>query len=188
MPFDATHNVVYGVDAGNVEMWSRGVLCNYIKGKLNDSSGPYYATLGLTPERLAVVTDNGAVASAMYSAPLSPPVVSLMQEPSDGEIYVTVIDGQEQDGTRTNIQLTLDMGIRDAQPDDDNPVLEARDDSLLAGFVSRIVRIGYDELSALGLFNINIKPNAEKQRAGQGRYPHDVTFFVRALDEWEPTP
>ena len=186
MPFDSTHKVVYGVDAGNVEMWARGVLCNHIKSKLNDASGPYYAALGLNSERLAVVTDNGQVASAMYSAPLSPPVVSLMQEPSDSQVWRKTIGGQSYKGKRKNLALTLDMGIRDAQPDDDNPVLEARDDSLLAGFVTEIIENGYDELTALGLCNIKITPSAEKQRSGQGRYPHDVTFFVRALSGYQP--
>lgn len=186
MPFDPTQNVVWGDDAKTPETWARAAFCEWLAEKLNGANGPYAAALGVKATRPAFVLENGEIARAMYRSDESPPVVSVMQGPVDGRAWRKKIGQITYEGTRIEIELTLDMGVRDAAPEVDDVAMEGADDSNLAGFVTDAVRGGYDELGALGLFDVAIEADAEMRRAGQGRHPQRVTFFLRVLRDFAP--
>jgi hypothetical protein len=186
MPFDGTHGVVYGDDARKVPQWARGAFCAWLAGKLNDADGPYADGLGITAERQAVVTDNRLVAREQYSAAGSPPVVFVAQGSVEATPSGKRIGGVSYRGTRYEIAMELDMGISDKTPDEDDETAEVRDDSLLASFVSDAVERGRAELDALGLNNGDLKADTEKQRAGEGRYPHRLKCFCLGLNDWAP--
>lgn len=186
MPYDSTQKVIWGPDALTPEKWARKTFCDWLMARLNDAEGPYAAPLGLTAEREAIVTDNGQIAKAMYDDENSPPVVSVMQGPVDGIDFDREIAGATYKGRHIDLQCILDMGVRDAQPNTDNVAMQRADDSNLAGFVADAVRRGFNPLNLLGLFNCEIEPDTEKQRAGQGRHPMQLTFFIQTLDDWTP--
>jgi hypothetical protein len=185
MPFDATIKALVGDEATAPLEWARGVLCQWLADKLNDPLGPYAGKLGITATRKAIVSDNGEIVAAMYGRKDSPPVVSLLQGPSNARQWYCLVGEQEREGERVEVEWTLDMGVNDAEPDEDDVALQRSDDANLAGFVRDALRRGYIELNGLGLFNLDIEPDAEKQRAGQMRNPHAVTFFLRLLYDFQ---
>ncbi len=177
MPFDSTIKAIRGDDAKTPLDFTRKTFCTWLAAKLNDANGPYATALKVTPVRRAFVVEDAEIARAMYRRKDAPPVASLVQGPSDSMDWWV---GDER-GERIEIEWMLDCGVADTTPTDDDLALERRDDSNLAGFVRDAVKRGFDELNALGLFNLDIEPDTEKQRAGEGRHPHKITLFVRVL-------
>ena len=181
MPFDSAIKAVRGDDAKAPLDWARRTFCEWLASKLNDADGDYASALNVSTGRPAFVLEDAAIARSMYRRADSPPVVSLVQGPSDSSDWFKTVDGVEIKGERITLDWTLDCGVADTTPTDDDLALERRDDSNLAAFVRDAVKRGFDELNALGLFNLDIEPDTEKQRAGQGRHPHAITLFIRVL-------
>ncbi|MBW3635754.1 MAG: hypothetical protein KY445_04710 [Armatimonadetes bacterium] len=184
MPFDLTHGVVYGDDAKTPLKWARETFCEWLAAKLNDPGGPYAAALGVTAERPAFVLENAAIAQAMYRRADAPPVVSVSQGPVNSMDWRKDIDGVERNGRRIEIECTLGMGVADRTPDDDDVAAERSDDNNLAGFVCDIIGDQWEDLETIGLFNAAIDPDPE---AGV-KHPQKLTFFIRTLRDWTPTP
>lgn len=182
MPFDSQLKVLHGDDAATPASWARITFCNWLAAKLNDESGPYAAKLSITPDRQAFVSENGELAKAMFGDRKAPPVVTMEQGPIDDMDYRRKIGGVIYSGRRLEVQCTLDMGVGDATPDDDDVAAERNDENNLVGFVTDAVSEGYNELGALGLFHALINPDGEKQ----GRHPQQLSFFLRTLRDWEP--
>ncbi len=181
MPFDPTVKAVRGDDAKTPLSWARTTFCEWLAGKLNDQNGEYATALNVSSARPAFVLEDAEMARAMYRRTDAPPVVSIVQGPSDSMLWRKTVGRQVLEGERISLEWTLDCGVRDQTSDEDDLALERRDDSNLAGFVRDAVKRGYFELDSLGLFDLNIEPDSEKQRAGQGRHPHAITLFIRVL-------
>ncbi len=173
------------------EVWGQNTFLAFVRSALNDPAGPYYEALKLAEERPAIVSAARRVAAALYADKDSGPVVFSMLGPGENTSSGKTIGGTFYEGQRVGVTLKLDMGVNDASPEDpdeeeDNVADEAAMDAMLGGFVRDIVRRGFAELAALGLNNIAILPDEENQRAGVGRNPHIVTFFVKTVDNWTP--
>lgn len=184
MPFDPQIKVLHGDDAATPASWARITFCIWLATKLNDANGPYAGKLGIRPDRQAFVSENGELAKAKFSDKKAPPVVTLEQGPIADSDYRREIVGVVYEGRRLEIQCTLDMGVGDATPDDDDVAAERNDENNLVGFVTDAISEGYNELGALGLSHALIKPDGEKQ----GRHPQQLTFLLRTLRDWEPEP
>lgn len=165
MPFDPQTKTVVGADARRAKTWAIRTFCEWLEGELN--AEPYASALGLSDERRATVTDNQEIAGALYSDSTSPPVVIVR----NGTVE-TGVNG------RRLMTLQLDMGVRDMAPDDDNAMDEAEADSMLVDFVFDAIESNYQTLADLGLNNTELSADAERQRAGNERNPHTLTFFV----------
>lgn len=190
MPFDATNGVIVGDDARFPELWAKVAFQNWLKALLNDASGPYAARLGLrlSPpftapllERKAIVTDNRKAARTMFSAKSAPPVFYIFEaKAGDWTRSGARVGGVQKRGKRYEITLGLDMGIGDATPGAVDVVSEENDDSILPAVLCDAVRSNYGLLCERGFNNPAIMPDGSRDG---GRAPHNVTFFVIALDE-----
>ena len=189
MPFDSLAKALIGEDARTPLDWARKTFCVWLSAKLNDANGPYASVLGVNSSRPAFVLEDTAILRAMYKRADKPPVVGLMQGPSEWADWQKSLQGQVFEGKRIGIEWDLDCGVGDRSPTEDDLAAERADDSNLASFVQDAVESAHYELDTLGLFDVNIEPDTEKQKGGQGRHPHKITLFIRTLPSYvPPTP
>ena len=180
MPYSTEHGCFYGLEARRVRTTTRKAFITWLDGILNDPVGPYYEPLGLTPDRLVEVTDNGDQAEALYGdSELNTYVVAVMQGDLSSRQWNPVISGQQLEGRRQEITLDLDMGIAEIAELD--VAVQQDADDMIADFVANAIEFRRWELDALGLCSVSITPDVIAQQAGTKRNPQNVTFFTRVL-------
>ena len=195
MGFHAEKRLWYGDDTRRIRSVARQALIDFLNGKLNHEGGPYYTPLGLGEpiegnedgELLQViVTGSREHAAKLFNGGDGTPVVFVMLGPSEETPSGATIGGNYFKGRRHDLTFVLDMGINQRTDSAENPVVEAENDAEFADFVYDAVSQGRKELSDRGLHGVSIQPDAEQQRAGNGRNPHTVTCFVTTLDNYAP--
>lgn len=181
MPFDP-RGFFYGTDALEVADVTQQRFIDFLAGKLNDPTGPYRALLG----KDVFVSQNTALTSAAYSS--GTPSVTVWQGKGEAEDWGKAIGAVDYEGERRELSLNLDcaagLEVHEEGEADALPVDETRADNRLQSFIESAVRAGYDELWELGLTEIEIRPDDEKQRAGEGRNPMLVTYAAYSLSNF----
>lgn len=187
MPYDAANNVLYGLDARRPRAYALSTALAFLRDRLNDADGPYYEELNLTGDRPVVATDNMVVAAALYDqSGADLPIVYGYVGASTSQLTGKKIGGTDYEGKRHSITLRFDSGVNDSASDEnESPVAKLGADRTLADFVIDALEEGLEELTAVGLQNVDVKPDEQAQLAGRGRNPVVMTCFVMAIKGYD---
>lgn len=183
MPLDTAGHFFYGPDARTIWKTTRNTFMDTLRAALNDVEGDYQGSIG----KPVTVTPSEKLAGLLYDDDSDEALIYVVRAALSDSTWGKTIGPTFYEGKRYEISLTLDFSMG-APLDPDSPVDETEADQDLADALSYFIKASVSQFNALGLHNIAIVPDAEKQSAGIGRNPHRVSFLAFALNDYSPSP
>lgn len=190
MPFDTAGNYFYGPEAKTIGETVQSLLTEYFQSKLNaPEAGSFFTSDG----RQAVVTGSqdeahAALTTAPAGAPegQGTPFVLVLHGPYESHTWGKSIGTTFHEGERRMMSFQIDMSAADHLAARQGPANYDASDRRLIDALSDVMRRGRSDLEALGLFDPELKGDAERQRNESERNPHLFTCFVRLLNDYNP--
>ncbi|HEX8834976.1 MAG TPA: hypothetical protein VF719_12285 [Abditibacteriaceae bacterium] len=191
MPLEPTQKLFYGPEAITIGKTVLALFADYLNSVLNNADGDYYSLLGLGEvvngaAVEAVVVRSTAQANKLFKGDSRDRVVLLTLGPCSESTSGRKIDGVDYDGLRHTMTLMLDMGVCGVNGEAENPVDHSELNETLAGVVRDAIGKGVTELELRGLHDVEVKPDAENQLAGNGWMPHKITLLAFTLNNYSP--
>jgi hypothetical protein len=182
MPLEPNSKFFHGAEARGIWKATRNVFMDTLRDALNDEQGDYQP--GLNTE--VAVTSSEKLAADLYNQANDDAIIYVVRGKLDDSFWGKKIGGTFYEGKRYEIELLLDFSMGPNRSNPESPVDAAEADEDLADALCYFLKAHVSQFNALGLHNIEVEPDAEKQGAGIGRNPHRVTFLAFALDNYNP--
>ncbi len=180
MPLHTPTRAFYGPEAKRLWKTTRDAFIAALDSALN--SDDFQETIN----KPVVVTSSESLASALYDeeGDQSEAIIYVVRDRKESMPSGRKIDGQYYEGERHEMSFTLDFSMGETNAA--NPLAEAEADQDMADALSYFLKAHLSMFDAMGLQNIAISPDAEKQGAGVGRNPHRVSFLALTLPTYNP--
>jgi hypothetical protein len=161
-----------GDDALSIERTVQNIIMDYLRGKLNDTAGNYYALLGSK----VLVTNSAETASEAYKQGNGIPFLFFLMPTYDDPYAVQ--DGNNNMIRRYEMQIPLDGSMSDHAAARTQPGKATDSDHKLMGAVRSIIELGFADLQALGLESPRIKSDTESPTSLARRNPYMIMCGV----------
>jgi len=157
-----------GTDAQNLSATIQNRFCDWLRGVLAGS--PYAVQIG----KPVTVTPYVTVAATLYKEQKAFVLVEETPLPQPEEWK-----GEGYKIRHYAMGLNLDCAASSSEAETATPGAETKADRKLVDALSQCIQDGYEALQALGLYEVEISADSERQNDGLSRFPHKVTMLVQ---------